>query len=205
MATTYAFAIGGAILLALTLTPVLASKLIPAQTRGEGQLRDARAAPRLQPALRLGAQARQDRGALRARARSLVLRTLFPLLGGEFMPKLEEGNFWIRATLPTSISLEQSAKYVGPDARHPARLPERRQRAVQRGEPQAPRGHRRSSRSSVAPTTAPTSPASTTSSSSRRSSPSTSGRAGSRRRSSPTSSRRSSPRRSRASSSTSRR
>ena len=29
------------------------------------------------------------------------------------MPKLEEGNFWIRATLPTSISLEQSAKYVG--------------------------------------------------------------------------------------------
>ena len=37
---------------------------------------------------------------------------VFPFLGGEFMPKLEEGNFWIRATLPTSISLEQSAKYV---------------------------------------------------------------------------------------------
>src|SRR5207249_291206 len=37
----------------------------------------------------------------------------FKALGGEFMPKLEEGNFWIRATLPTSISLEQSAKYVG--------------------------------------------------------------------------------------------
>jgi cobalt-zinc-cadmium resistance protein CzcA len=37
----------------------------------------------------------------------------FRLLGSEFMPKLEEGNFWIRATLPTSISLEQSAKYVG--------------------------------------------------------------------------------------------
>jgi heavy metal efflux system protein len=28
------------------------------------------------------------------------------------MPKLEEGNFWIRATLPMSISLEQSSKYV---------------------------------------------------------------------------------------------
>jgi cobalt-zinc-cadmium resistance protein CzcA len=35
------------------------------------------------------------------------------ILGREFMPKLEEGNFWIRATLPTSISLEQSARYVG--------------------------------------------------------------------------------------------
>jgi cobalt-zinc-cadmium resistance protein CzcA len=34
-------------------------------------------------------------------------------LGREFMPKLEEGNFWIRATLPISISLEQSARYVG--------------------------------------------------------------------------------------------
>ena len=35
------------------------------------------------------------------------------LLGREFMPKLEEGNFWIRASLPTSISLERSARYVG--------------------------------------------------------------------------------------------
>jgi cobalt-zinc-cadmium resistance protein CzcA len=43
----------------------------------------------------------------------LACAGLFPLLGGEFMPKLEEGNFWIRATLPTSISLEQSSKYVG--------------------------------------------------------------------------------------------
>src|SRR6185437_13942702 len=34
-------------------------------------------------------------------------------LGREFMPKLEEGNFWIRATLPMSISLEQASKYVG--------------------------------------------------------------------------------------------
>jgi heavy metal efflux system protein len=43
----------------------------------------------------------------------VTLIVLFPLLGREFMPKLEEGNFWIRATLPMSISLDQSAKYVG--------------------------------------------------------------------------------------------
>jgi heavy metal efflux system protein len=43
----------------------------------------------------------------------VLCAALFPLLGGEFMPKLEEGNFWIRATLPMSISLDQSAKYVG--------------------------------------------------------------------------------------------
>ena len=43
------------------------------------------------------------------------------------MPKLEEGNLWIRATLPTSVSLEQSAKYVG------------RMRAILRGCPETGR------------------------------------------------------------------
>ncbi len=33
-------------------------------------------------------------------------------LGLEFLPKLEEGNFWIRATLPESISLEEGNTYV---------------------------------------------------------------------------------------------
>ena len=55
---------------------------------------------------------------------------LFPLLGGEFMPKLEEGNFWIRATLPMSISLDQSAKYVGKMRAHPARLSAGREQAL---------------------------------------------------------------------------
>jgi cobalt-zinc-cadmium resistance protein CzcA len=35
-----------------------------------------------------------------------------PNLGLEFLPKLEEGNFWIRATLPPSISLEEANGYV---------------------------------------------------------------------------------------------
>src|SRR5262249_30274533 len=33
-------------------------------------------------------------------------------LGLEFLPKLEEGNLWIRATLPSTISLEEGNKYV---------------------------------------------------------------------------------------------
>ena len=32
--------------------------------------------------------------------------------GLEFLPKLEEGNFWIRATMPASISLEDGNGYV---------------------------------------------------------------------------------------------
>src|SRR6201999_3054380 len=34
------------------------------------------------------------------------------LLGLEFLPKIEEGNLWIRATLPPTISLETGNAYV---------------------------------------------------------------------------------------------
>ena len=114
-------------------------------------------------------------------------------LGGEFMPKLEEGNFWIRATL-ADVHLARAEREVRrPDARRSSAAARRTPDVpCDDAEPQAPGGRRRSSRSSVAPTTAPTCRASTTSSSSRRSSRSTSGRAGSPRTSSPTSSTRSS-------------
>jgi len=35
--------------------------------------------------------------------------SLFPHLGGEFIPKLEEGNIWARATMPITISVEHAA------------------------------------------------------------------------------------------------
>src|SRR3984893_16760231 len=38
------------------------------------------------------------------------LLSLFPLLGGQFLPKLEEGNIWAHATMPLTISLEHGAK-----------------------------------------------------------------------------------------------
>jgi cobalt-zinc-cadmium resistance protein CzcA len=112
MARTYAFAIGGAILLALTLTPVLASKFVPAQAE-EKESVIMRVLHRVYaPAFDLAM--RFPKGALAFSLFPIILCVaLFPLLGREFMPKLEEGNFWIRATLPMSISLDQSAKYVG--------------------------------------------------------------------------------------------
>jgi cobalt-zinc-cadmium resistance protein CzcA len=112
MARTYAFAIGTAILLALTLLPVLALKLVPASTREEES-------PLMRGLHRVytpvaDAFLRYPKLALPLRLLVLAAcASLFPLLGGEFMPKLEEGNLWIRATLPKSISLTQSAKYVG--------------------------------------------------------------------------------------------
>jgi cobalt-zinc-cadmium resistance protein CzcA len=112
MARTYAFAIGGAICLALTLTPVLASKFVPAQSEEKESVIMRVLHKVYNPAFDLAM--RYPRGALAFSTIPIILCVaLFPLLGREFMPKLEEGNFWIRATLPMSISLDQSAKYVG--------------------------------------------------------------------------------------------
>ncbi|MGB8294537.1 MAG: CusA/CzcA family heavy metal efflux RND transporter [Polyangia bacterium] len=116
MAHTYAFAIGGAILLALTLTPALASRLMPVSSSQDEEEKDTRFM-RLVHRLyaRLFSFALQwPRWAVVLGVVPVVLALAAAgILGREFMPKLEEGNFWIRATLPTSISLEKSARYVG--------------------------------------------------------------------------------------------
>jgi cobalt-zinc-cadmium resistance protein CzcA len=112
MARTYAFAIGGAICLALTLTPVMASRFVPAQSE-EKESVIMRALHTLYNPL-FDSALRHPKLSLAVRLVPILLGiVLFPLLGREFMPHLEEGNFWIRATLPMSISLDQSAKYVG--------------------------------------------------------------------------------------------
>ncbi len=41
---------------------------------------------------------------------------LLPFIGGEFMPQLDEGSLWVRATMPYTISFEESAK-ISPQIR----------------------------------------------------------------------------------------
>ena len=111
MARTYAMGITGGILFAMTLTPVLASKFVSAQHEEKENF-----------VMRLLHKAYNPffDAALRRPKLSLLVRLvpvllgilLFPLLGRDFMPKLEEGNLWIRATMPMSISLEKSAEYT---------------------------------------------------------------------------------------------
>ena len=114
MAQTYAFAIGGSILLSLTLTPVLAARTLPiGSSDHERESAPMRFVGRLYQPL-FAFSLRRPRLAIFIGTAPVVLALLASVfLGREFMPKLEEGNFWIRATLPISISLEQSARYVG--------------------------------------------------------------------------------------------
>ncbi|AKU93905.1 Cobalt-zinc-cadmium resistance protein CzcA [Labilithrix luteola] len=111
MARTYAFAIGGAIVLAITLIPVLASKLLPAVVEEKESVVMRYLHRIYDPLFDI---------AIAHPVASIILRilplvacvVLFPMLGREFMPKLEEGNLWIRATLPMGISREQAAQYA---------------------------------------------------------------------------------------------
>jgi cobalt-zinc-cadmium resistance protein CzcA len=125
MARTYAMGITGGILFAMTLTPVLASKFLP-PNHEEKENWVMRFLHKLYNPF--------FDSALRHPKLSLLVRlipiglgiALFPLLGRDFMPKLEEGNLWIRATMPMSISLEQSSQYTT------------RMRRILRGCPQDP-------------------------------------------------------------------
>jgi cobalt-zinc-cadmium resistance protein CzcA len=109
MARTYAFAIGGALLLALTLVPVLCSYFLGDRRHEPETFVDRFMKRRYLRALE---QVLNHRGLTLAVLGGLLAFTfaLIPTLGGEFMPELEEGNLWIRAVLPRTVSFEAAAR-----------------------------------------------------------------------------------------------
>jgi heavy metal efflux system protein len=109
MANTYAFAICGALLMAVTLAPVLCSFFFVHKEEAPDTMLDKMMKLRY---LRALSWVLRHRIATLAVMVALFAYTLFliPHLGGEFMPPLEEGYLWIRATLPRTVSLESAAK-----------------------------------------------------------------------------------------------
>jgi cobalt-zinc-cadmium resistance protein CzcA len=112
MARTYAFAIGGAIVLALTVTPAVSTWVLPVETEEKDSFLMRQLHRFYDPMFRWALRVPR-KAVLLALVPIVVCIALYPLLGGEFMPKLEEGNFWIRATFPMSISLAESSAQVG--------------------------------------------------------------------------------------------
>ncbi len=109
MSVTYGFALLGALLIAFTLSPVLCALLLKPPLREEdtrfvawlkrGYMRllyRALANPRLTVTLAI--------------ALGVVTLAALPLMGGEFMPSLEEGNLWVRATMPVDISFQEASR-----------------------------------------------------------------------------------------------
>jgi cobalt-zinc-cadmium resistance protein CzcA len=106
MAKTYAYAIAGSLVAAFTIVPALSAVLLSenSEERDTPLMRVLRAA-----------YAAFYRAAMRAREAALVAGFalvglsiwVLSLMGAEFLPTLEEGNLWVRATMPGTIALEE--------------------------------------------------------------------------------------------------
>ncbi len=111
MAKTYAYALAGGLLATFTISPALSALLLPDQV-SHVETRAVRAIRSVYTRLR-------DR-VIDARRTTLVIGLAVGVcaflagssIGLEFLPKLEEGNMWIRATMPASISLEAGNSYA---------------------------------------------------------------------------------------------
>ena len=105
MARTYAYALGGALLSTFVVSPVLASLLLPERVN-EAETIIVRLLHRVHtPALRFSLA---NRWLVVGLGVVFLAITAFVAtrLGGEFLPQLDEGNLWIRASLPTTMTLE---------------------------------------------------------------------------------------------------
>ncbi|MFI5253014.1 MAG: efflux RND transporter permease subunit [Bacteroidota bacterium] len=106
MARTYAYALAGALLATFTITPVLASLLLPKQVT-ESETIVVRGLHRLyNPTLRF-ALGHRTIMVLIGIGFIAIAGFLTTRLGSEFLPALEEGNFWIRASMPITLSLKE--------------------------------------------------------------------------------------------------
>jgi cobalt-zinc-cadmium resistance protein CzcA len=134
MARTYGYAIAGGLIATFTISPALCALLLPASVTETETL--------LVRWLRRGYEPVVE---FALANRIITLGSLVLLLGIagvaahglglEFMPRLEEGNFWIRATMPTSISLEAGNGYVNRMRRVIGSFPEVQTVVSQHGRP----------------------------------------------------------------------
>lgn len=111
MAKTYAYALLGGLVATFTVTPAFAALFLPEKV-AETETRIVRVLRYVYGPLVEFALA--NRALILAFAAFLFVGAYISArsLGLEFLPKLEEGNLWIRATMPPSISLEEGNRYV---------------------------------------------------------------------------------------------
>jgi cobalt-zinc-cadmium resistance protein CzcA len=109
MADTYAFSLAGALVMAVTLTPVLCLFFLRGLKPVPENFLVRSLKTRYMRQLKICLHYRWTTVAVMS---ILIAGTVFimPKLGREFMPELEEGNLWIRGTFPLNISLSRVAE-----------------------------------------------------------------------------------------------
>ena len=134
MAKTYAYALAGGLFATFTVTPALSAILLKGRL-SETETLAVRAIRRVYEPLLEWAIRRRIAVMFLAlfvlAGTGLMLRSL----GLEFLPKLEEGNMWVRATLHPTISLQEGNAYVNRMRRVIAAFPEVQTAISQQGRP----------------------------------------------------------------------
>lgn len=113
MATTYALALGGALLLAMSLGPVGSYLLLKPPSEEDHGEHDTIIVRVVRGPYKSALTFVVDHPRIAVLCASVVLALalcIVPFLGGEFMPKLEEGNMYVRSTMPGSISFKDASK-----------------------------------------------------------------------------------------------
>ena len=105
MAKTYGYAMIGALIATFAVAPALSAFLLPNQVSEKEPLIMRILRPLYMRTLHLALRFRYFTLGL-AVALLVLMGVLLPRLGTEFLPHLDEGNLWIRATMPATISLD---------------------------------------------------------------------------------------------------
>ena len=106
MARTYGFALAGALIATFTVTPVLSHVLLPEHLASAETFVVRLLHRAYEPALRFALSRRALVVGIELALIAGTLLLIAPRLGSEFLPALEENNFWIRASMPTTLSLQ---------------------------------------------------------------------------------------------------
>src|SRR3984893_11659709 len=111
MARTYAYALVGALLATFTVTPCLTSLLLPEHVSEVETIVVRRLRAVYTPVLRWSLAQRKFTVAI-GLTFLVMSGVIGSRLGSEFLPTLEEGNLWIRASMPPTLSLEAGMPIV---------------------------------------------------------------------------------------------
>ena len=111
MARTYAYALSGGLLATFTVSPALAALLLPEKV-SETETWAVRGLRSFYEKVRDLVLARRRVTLLAGLGMGALAILAGSTIGLEFLPKLEEGNMWIRAVMPASISLEAGNDYA---------------------------------------------------------------------------------------------
>jgi heavy metal efflux system protein len=134
MARTYAYALSGGLLATFTVSPALSALLLPDRV-AHAETRVVRVLARVYTRVRDRVLVYPRTTICAGLALGAVAVFAASTIGLEFLPKLEEGNLWIRATMPTSISLETGNDYANRMRKMIAGFPEVETVISQHGRP----------------------------------------------------------------------